>query len=179
MIAKGLTGMQQMQTWYLRRHVLGALLRGSLLSAWVVLWLGGCGGPLTAPPRPSAATAASPAVAFLSTEEALPGLVAAEREASIAGDLAMLETLWTPDARIIDGRNTATADDDYVWDGRDAILDRYVVAVFPNPPPAATFEDLKIDVNDQTATGHIQGDRWRFVFAEGRWWLAELTYQQP
>jgi hypothetical protein len=115
----------------------------------------------------------------LPAEEALPALVAAERAASITGDLANLAQLWFEEGRIVDGRNTPEADDDYVWPGRAAVLDRYVTAVFPNPPPPATFEQLEIAVAGGEATGVNGGDRWRFVYADGRWWLAELVYQAP
>ncbi len=31
----------------------------------------------------------------------------------------------------VDSRGTAEPGDDYVWQGRDALLDRYTIAVFP------------------------------------------------
>ena len=62
-------------------------------------------------------------------------LIQSERESAIAGDLATLPTLWTEDARIVDGRGTEDEADDYVWQGRDAIMDRYELAVLPAPPP--------------------------------------------
>ncbi len=159
------------------RHGRQLLQCGLLVCA--LLLLSACSAPLVAPAPTPGATVSPPAVAFLPAEQALPGLVAAEREASIAGDPATLATLWSADSRIVDGRTTAASDDDYVWDGRDAILDRYVVAVFPNPPPPASFEALEITVAGQEATGVNGGDRWRFTFADSRWWLTTLTYQQP
>ena len=95
------------------------------------------------------------------------------------GDLALLSRLWAPDARIIDGRSTPDSADDYVWQGRDAILDRYTLAVFPAPPPPLSREqlaDLDMTVEDDAAYAELGGDRWRFVWQDGRWLLAELRY---
>jgi hypothetical protein len=108
---------------------------------------------------------------------ALPQLIAAEREASRRGDLALLAQLWAPDGRIVDTRGSADAADDFVWPNRSAVLDRYVVAVFPAPPPALdgpprpTLSAQGSDV--QAVNGQ---DRWRFVNSGGRWWIAELRY---
>lgn len=161
----------------------GKIVGAFLIAAWL---LTGCSGPLlssapltTAPPLPSlpAAVAGEPA-------DALTALIEIERQASIERDLTMLAQLWSPDGRIVDGRNTATADDDYIWAGQDAILDRYVIAVFPNPPPPRNGPDALAGLvvqaeSDATATGVNGGDRWRLVYADGRWWLQELVYQQP
>ena len=127
--------------------------------------------PTVDQPAGKAPPATPPEIAYLPAEIALPGLVAAEREASIDGDLATLAQLWADDSRIIDGRNSAAPTDDYRWQGRDAILDRYVVAVFPNPPPPATFDALEIDVLGEMPPGRKGGDRWRFTLpmSAGGW----------
>src|SRR3954453_14782389 len=80
-------------------------------------------------------TAAPPAFVSAPAEEAIPQLIAAEPAASPRGDLALLAQLWAPDARIVDTRGSGDPADDFVWPNRKAILDRYVVAVFPAPPP--------------------------------------------
>jgi hypothetical protein len=111
--------------------------------------------------------------------EALPALVAAERQASIEGNAALLAQLWAEDARIFDGRGTPAPEDDYVWAGQPAILDRYELAVFPSPPPplpADAFAEAAIQVNGDQAALERNGDRWRFVYRDGRWWLLELRY---
>ena len=103
-----------------------------------------------------AAIDAFPAAA---AEEAIPRMISAEREAARTGDLVTLGQLWAEEARIIDGRGTPDPADDYLWAGRDAVLDRYVVAVFPNPPPP--LEELpRFDLNlvDDRATVHHQND---------------------
>ena len=113
-------------------------------------------------------------------EEAIPFLIAAERAAAGKGDRATLAQLWAEDAQITDGRGTAHPDDDSVWPGRAAILDRYVLAVFPSPPPALDgLGGLTVTVGDDEAWAAHEGDQWRFVFRDGRWWISELVYNQP
>jgi hypothetical protein len=123
--------------------------------------------------------ALSPGIDAAAPEQAVPALILAERQAAMNGDLALLSRLWAPDARIIDGRSTPDSADDYVWQGRDAILDRYTLAVFPAPPPPLSREqlaDLDMTVEDDAAYAELGGDRWRFVWQDGRWLLAELRY---
>ena len=100
---------------------------------WLILlafWLTAC--TRTAPPLPTTpltATAPPLAAATLTAAQALPALVLAERTAAGARDLATLRQLWAEDARIVDSRGTPDPADDYIWNGRDAILDRYGIAV--------------------------------------------------
>lgn len=107
-------------------------------------------------------------------------LIAAEREAARAGDLEFLTELWAPDARIVDGRATDDPADDYVWQGRDAIIDRYVIAVLPAPPPppdSALFESLNVITStDDNVQVELGVDRWTLVLKDGRWQLSELRY---
>lgn len=129
--------------------------------------------PLPTPPP----TGAPPSFVTLPAAQALPALVAAERNAAAARDLATLQQLWAEDARIIDSRGTAAPADDYRWQGRAAILDRYAVAVFPAPPPPVTAAPhLALVHNGDRVTATAGVDRWRFTFAAGRWWLQELAY---
>ncbi len=133
-------------------------------------------------------------VGELSTNDAtaaFTALIVAEREASISGNLALLTALWAEDARMVDGRGTATPDDDLVWQGRKAILDRYRLAVFPAPPPALDANSLdqailqienapaRATSDPRMATLVHGGDRWQLVQREGRWWLFELIYSTP
>jgi hypothetical protein len=137
------------------------------------------------PQTPSPSPTAIPTTPTLVTEasgDTLATLIVAEREASIRGDAPLLAALWAEDGRIIDGRGSVTQDDDYVWAGRAAILDRYEVAVFAAPPPPLTLEQFDSavpSVEGESATLIYGNDRWRFVQREGRWWLYELTYSAP
>src|SRR5690606_8523293 len=111
--------------------------------------------------------------------EALPALVMAERQAARSGDIVALAQLWAADARIVDGRGTPEPADDYRWSGRAAVLDRYRLAVFPSPPPPLSEADLQnasIQIDGDRATLHRNGDRWHFVYQDGRWWLLALSY---
>ncbi|MCL4858780.1 MAG: hypothetical protein KJZ93_05210 [Caldilineaceae bacterium] len=143
------------------------------------LMVAGCA--RTAPPaQRSLPPAPSPVSVPPAAEEAIPFLIAAERAAARDGDRATLAQLWAEDAQIIDGRGTAHPNDDYVWPGRAAILDRYALAVFPSPPPALEgLGGLTITVEGDEARATHGGDHWRFVYREGRWWISELVYSQP
>lgn len=128
----------------------------------------------------AAPTALPPAFVTEAAAIALPRLIATERQASIDQDLILLAQLWTDASRIVDGRGTAAINDDYIWRGRAAILDRYRVAVFVNPPPPLTLpNELNIHLDGEVASVRLGQDQWQFVREEGRWWLAELRYSQP
>lgn len=148
---------------------------GSLLVLLVLA--GACTrSPARLPPT-LAPQATPPPFVTAAPEQALPALIAAERDASRRGDLPLLVQLWADDARIVDGRGTADPADDLVWSGRPAILDRYRVAVLLNPPPAFTAPPAPtIQVAGDAATAQLGNDRWRFVRRAGRWWIAELAY---
>ncbi|MEZ4737629.1 MAG: hypothetical protein R3E79_61925 [Caldilineaceae bacterium] len=116
-----------------------------------------------------------------SAEEAVTALILAERRATIDRDVSLLTQLWSEDALIVDGRNSVTPSDDYVWRGRAAILDRYQVAVFPfDLPPLDTLATgTAITITGNAATVRHGGDQWHFIKTDQRWWLAALHYQLP
>jgi len=149
-----------------------------LLFLLLALLLTGCtAAPPRLPPTPTPAPPTPPAFVTLPAAEAIPQIIAAERDASRRGDLPLLTQLWAEDARITDSRGTDDPADDFVWPDRAAILDRYTLAVFPAPPPA--LESLPapaITVEGNGAQALNGQDRWRFVRWDGRWWMAELRY---
>lgn len=163
-----------------------------VLNGLALFFFAGCG-RTSARPAPAVATASSPLPAAIVlpaivppaivreiTAATLPTLVMIEREASIEGNLPLLASLWAENGRIVDGRGTSEQEDDFIWDGRAAILDRYQLAVFPAPPPPLTStESATLTVEGDRATLINQGDHWRFIQLEGRWWLQELAYSQP
>lgn len=114
-----------------------------------------------------------------SDESAITRLILVERQAAIDQDLALLGQLWRTDARIVDGRNSVATNDDYIWPGRAAILDRYRVAVFPFVLPPLTGLDAAalITITGNEATVRNGTDTWQLHKAEGRWWLLRLSYQ--
>lgn len=144
----------------------------------LLVLLGGCTrAPQRAVLTPAVTPAAPPAFVTLPAEQAIPQMIAAEREASRAGDRALLAQLWAEDARIVDRRGTDDSADDFTWPNRSAILDRYTLAVFPAPPPALEGPPTPfVTVQGGEAQALNGEDRWRFVQRDGRWWMAELRY---
>ncbi len=114
-------------------------------------------------------------------EAAVAALILAERQAAIDHDLALLGQLWAEDAQIIDGRNNTISADDYRWQGRAAILNRYVVAVFPfYVPPLPSLEPTAlITITGEEATVQNGNDDWQLAKINDRWWLTELRYGAP
>jgi len=122
-----------------------------------------------------------------SDEEAIRQLIAAEGEGIVSQDVLGLVALWSPDAMIVDAKNTPDVpDDDARWRGRDAVGDRYMFLVFPGNPQRAGEGALEVSVNGDraSATGTTAigaevspgGDAWTFVRRDGRWWISSLTY---
>lgn len=125
---------------------------------------------------PLAGESALPAEVFGTGESAAPQLVFAEGKAAATGDLSLLAALWADDAVIREARGADGPADDYTWAGRDAILDRYIVAVFPNPPPlpdAPPAEAVSVDGARATLVHGV--DTWAFVQRGDRWWIEGLT----
>lgn len=145
---------------------------------FTLLLLAGCTrSPQPVAPTPVASPPAAPAFVTLPAAEAIPQMIAAERDASRTGDVALLAQLWAEDARIVDSRGTTDPADDFTWPDRTAILDRYTLAVFPAPPPPLDgLPAPAITVEGDAAQAANGGDRWQFVRRDGRWWMAELQY---
>lgn len=151
------------------------------LSILVLFLVGGCG--RTPLPLDARATPTPPVVVTLPAfvagraEEAIPQMIAAEREASRTGNLPLLAALWAEEGRIVDTRGTVEEGDDFVWPNRAALLNRYEIAVFPAPPPGlAELPQPQITVAGERATAVNGNDTWQFVWRTGRWWLEELRY---
>lgn len=157
---------------------------GGWLIGVVMLLLVGCTAtpPARLPPIPPAPVlpVGLGSDAQATPEAAITALILAERQAAIAHNLPLLGALWAEDAQIVDGRNSATPADDYRWQGRAAILDRYQVAVFPFtvPPLAALDASAVITITGEHATVEHLQDHWQLAKVDGRWWLTELRYSE-
>ncbi len=154
--------------------------------ATAVVMLLGVAACRAAPPIQTA-PAALPAAAQADEREAIAKIVRAEGQAVVAKDINRLAQLWTDDATVTDAKHTpGDPKDDAVWRGVDAVLDRYMVVVFPGNPQVAEPGDIQIEINGDTAearsTTHIGneispgGDLWTFRRQGGRWLIAGLTY---
>ncbi len=152
-------------------HMAALLVTGWLLAA--------CGAPAPLRPVEPQATAAPSAqtLAAIATDDPA-ALVLAERNGAASLDLDGLATLWDVGGRLVEARGAPGPGDDYTWQGREAILDRYVVAVFPNPPPApAAAPSLHAIIDGDSATLQYGVDAWQFVRRHGRWWITELIIE--
>lgn len=153
-----------------------------LLFALALLTASACAAPQETTPvvqeQASPEPSLAPDVLAFASEDAataLPRLVQAERNAAAVGDMATLKALWAEDATIIERREADNTDDDYTWQGRAAILDRYTVAVAQNRPTTLdTPPDAPVSVTGASATMVNGVDTWEFVFREGRWWILAL-----
>lgn len=155
---------------------------GWFVAMVIAFVLTGCGSPAVAPVTPTPATAVDlPSSLTGDIAVAGPALLQLERNAAAARDLAVLAQLWTDDARIVDGRNTADPGDDYVWSGHPAIMDRYRLAVFPVPPPPLDTPPAPTSVESAATRAVIVngGDHWILERRDDRWYLQELAYQKP
>jgi hypothetical protein len=154
----------------------------------LLLLLSACSSATPTPeptPAPLAGSCSLPATG--DDESAIRALLVAEGELVVTQAIDPLMQLWSDDARIVDAKNTPdNADDDQVWDGKDAIRNRYVRIVFPGAPASVDHSDeiITIDgdraqVESTTTIGSEvapAGDRWEMVNRNGCWLLASLTY---
>jgi len=140
-----------------------------------------------APPPSTQVTERTPTPIPASDEAAIRQLVQAESEGVVRQDMTLLAEIWTEDAIVTDAKHTPDAsDDDAVWKGIDAILDRYVVLVFPGNPQSAGPIDIEITVDGEHATARSTtqigdevspaGDLWTFTRCGDRWCIETLTY---
>ncbi len=152
----------------------------------VLFLLGACTGPGGEPQAamtPDHPESAAPA----DEREAILELLRSESEAVIAKDIESLARLWAEDSTVTDAKHTpADPNDDAVWRGIDAVLDRYQVVVFPGNPQYAEPGDIQIEITGDQATVRSTtrigdevspgGDLWMFRRQDGRWQIAALTY---
>jgi hypothetical protein len=156
----------------------------------LLLFLAGCSNA-TPTPQPTATPAPIGGSCSLETatddESSIRALLVAEGELVVSQDIDALMRLWAETARIADAKNTPdNEEDDQVWEGKDAIRNRYARIVFPGAPAVIDHGDESITINgDQaqvestTTIGNEvapAGDRWEMVRQDGCWYLANLTY---
>ncbi len=139
-----------------------------------------------ASPQP-ALSARTPTPVPASAEDAILQLLRRESEGVVRQDMDLLAELWAEDATVTDAKHTpGVVDDDAVWRGIDAILDRYVVLVFPGNPQFAEPSDVDVVIEGDRATARSTtqigdevspgGDLWSFARCDERWCIQALTY---
>jgi ketosteroid isomerase-like protein len=140
-----------------------------------------------ATPAPPTALARTRTPVPANAEEAIRQILRAESEGVVHQDMALLTELWAEDATVTDAKHTPEiSEDDAVWRGIDAILDRYVVLVFPGNPQFAEPADIEIIVDGDRATARSTtqigdevspgGDLWTFKRCGEHWCIRSLTY---
>lgn len=160
------------------------LMTKSIFLLISLLLLTACG---SVAPTPSPQTARMLTPIPASAEEAVRQLVQAESVGVVEQDMALLAEIWAEDAVVTDAKHTPDViEDDAVWNGIDAILDRYVVLVFPGNPQSIGPSDIEITVDGEHATARSTtkiddevspgGDLWTFTRCGERWCIKTLTY---
>ena len=166
----------------------------SLRSTWrslallLALLLAGCNQATPAPTATAAPLGGSCTLDNVGDDEsAILALLVAEGEMVVSQDIDALMRLWAEDGRVVDAKNTPdVADDDQIWDGRDAIRNRYVRIVFPGAPGLVDHGDETITITGDRAQVESTttigdeiapaGDRWEMVRQGECWYLASLPY---
>ena len=163
----------------------------TLLLLVLLIGLTGCGAgtaPAADPPTPPPAGGSCELAdyPFADDDAAVRAVLNAEGQFVVTQDIDTLMRLWATDSQVVDAKNTPDDADNQVWQGKDAIRNRYVRVVFPGAPAAVEHTDEGITVDGDhavivaaTAIGDEvspAGDRWEMVRQDGCWYIASLTY---
>ncbi len=122
-----------------------------------------------------------------SDEAQIKRVLAAESRGVVEKNIDELMSLWSMDAVVRDANHTPDdPSDDVVWEGKDAIRERYVKVVFPGNPSLVEHPTISIEIKGNTAvvttTTKIDdevapsGDRWTLKKVRGKWLITGLTY---
>lgn len=150
----------------------------------ILLFVAACGPsvPPALTPEPRGTPTPTPAT----DEEAILQLLAAEAERVVQQDIDLLMEIWAPDGVVTDANHTPDdSSDDQVWEGAEAIKERYLV-IFQSFPTQAAHPDVELTISGDTAEGTTtttigidmapKGDEWTFAKVEGRWYIISLTF---
>lgn len=145
-------------------------------------------GQLPAVPPPGSTSVAIPnAPASASDLEAVRNVILNEVNAAVSQDLAQLQTLFAPNAIVIDRASTPDdPSDDTVWQGWANIERRYQ-AFFSSGVSSLTLVDLAIQLNGNQAIATHQGvvqngvlyaDQGSYILEniDGQWLITQLEY---
>jgi len=137
-------------------------------------------------PSPTPESPGTPTPIPGTDEEAILQLLNAEAEGVVQQDIDRLMEIWAPDGVVTDANHTPDEpSDDLVWEGAEAIKERYLV-IFQSFPTQATHPDVELTISGDTAEATTtttigvdmfpKGDLWTFAKIEGRWYITGLTF---
>lgn len=160
-------------------------MKRAFLLSLILLLVVGCG-PSVAPLAPTPEPRGTPTPTPATDEEAILQLLSAEAEGVVQQDIDRLMDLWAPDGVVTDANHTPDdPSDDSVWEGAEAIKERYL-AIFQSFPTQATHPDVEMTISGDTAEAMTtttigidmapKGDKWTFAKIEGRWYITSLTF---
>ena len=84
-----------------------------------------------------------------SDEAQIKRVLAAESRGVVEKNIDELMSLWSMDAVVRDANHTPDdPSDDVVWEGKDAIRERYVKVVFPGNPSLVEHPTISIEIKE-------------------------------
>lgn len=160
-------------------------MKRAVLLSLILLLVAACG-PTVAPTAPTPKPRGTPTPTPANDEEAIHHLLNAEAEGVVNQDIDLLMSLWTPEGVVTDANHTPDdASDDLIWEGAEAIKERYLV-IFQSFPTHAAHPDAEMSISGDSAEAtttttigvdmYPKGDHWTFAKIEGRWYITSLTF---
>ena len=160
------------------------MMKRAILLLLILLFVASCGPSVSPSPTPKSPGTPTPIPG--TDEEAILQLLNAEAEGVVQQDIDRLMEIWAPDGVVTDASHTAQdPSDDLVWEGAEAIKERYLV-IFQSFPTQAAHPDVKLTIRRDTAKATStttigvdmapKGDKWTFAKVEGHWYITSLTF---
>lgn len=159
-------------------------MKRAILLPLILLLVAACGPSVS--PAATAEPRGTPTPTPATDEEAILQLLNAEAEGVVNQDIDLLMSLWAPDGVVTDANHTPDdSSDDLVWEGAEAIKERYLV-IFQSFPTQAEHPDVELTITEDTAEAMTtttigidmapKGDKWTFAKIEGRWYITSLIF---
>jgi len=159
-------------------------MKRTVLLSLILLLVVACGPSVSPPATPKSRGTPTPTPA--TDEEAIYQLLNAEAEGVVQQDIDLLMNLWAADGVVADANHTPNdPSDDLIWEGAEAIKERYLV-IFQSFPTQAAHPDVELTISEDTAEAMTtttigidmapKGDKWTFAKIEGRWYITGLTF---
>ncbi len=120
---------------------------------------------------------------------AIQAVLDAEAKGVVDRNLDGLMSLWCDGGIVRDAKHTPNdPSDDVLWQGKDAIAQRYLHLVFPGEPHLLEHSIVHISWKDDAheavvllstrinSEAAISGDKWILCWQKGHWQVKETTY---